>query len=69
MTTYQERKENLHYYVLQKDGEVLATFGNLRKVVSFMEQLGVNASYATLSRRKDFPVEYKGYDIWYVKHN
>ena len=66
MTTYKEQQENKQYYVLLKDREVLGTFGNLKKVCEFMEGKDFY-SYHTLVR-KEFPVVYKDYKVFKVRH-
>ena len=68
MVTYKERQSTLKHYVLRKDEIVLGTFGNLKKVVDYINQQGIKASYHTLARKREFPISYKGYLIDYVKH-
>lgn len=66
MSTYKERMENKQNFVLINGGQVLGTFGNLKKVCDFLE--GRNFySYHTLSR-KTFPVSYNGFTLFKVKH-
>ncbi len=67
MVTYKERKENKHNFVLVKDGEVLGTFGNLRKITEIVEDDDF-PSYWTLVRKKEFPIEFMDYKIHKVKH-
>jgi hypothetical protein len=67
MTTYKEQKENKKNYVLLKDSKVLGTFGNLKKLCDFMKE--EKFSYWTLARKKIYPIEYKGYIIFWVKHH
>ncbi len=67
MTTYKEQQNNKMYYVLLKKGVPLGTFGNLKKVVEFME--GKNfPSYWTLVRKSKYPLNCGDYDIHKVKH-
>lgn len=68
MTTYKERKAKLENYVLVKDGVPLGTFGNLKKVVDFMDGEEF-PSYWTLVRKKDNPIEFDKYSIFLVKHH
>lgn len=67
MTTYKEQRANLEYYVLLKDCEVLGTFGNLKKVCDYLSDKDFY-SYNTLVRKKKFPVVYKEYKLFKVKH-
>lgn len=67
MTTYKERKENQQNFVLLKDGVPLATFGNLKKVVEFVDDNNF-PSYWTLIRDKEFPKDIGNYSIYKVKH-
>jgi len=64
MSTYKEQQANKKSFVLLKNGIVLGTFGNLKKVTDFNEYF----SYWTLSRHSDFPIKYKGFEIYKVKH-
>ncbi len=66
MTSYKEQKEKKQYYVLLKNWDVLGTFGNLKKVCEFLEGEDFY-SYHTLVR-KEFPLEYKDYKIFKVRH-
>lgn len=66
MSTYKEQRENLQYYVLLKDGDVLGTFGNLKKIIEFLDGKDFY-SYHTLVR-KEFPLEHNNYKIFKVKH-
>jgi hypothetical protein len=68
MATYKERKAKLENYVLLKDGIPLGTFGNLKKVVDFMDGEEF-PSYWTLVRKKDNPIEFDKYSIFLVKHH
>lgn len=67
MVTYKERKENLHYFVLTKGGEVIATFGNLKRLSEFVKDED-SLSYHTLVRKKKFPIQSGQFQIWKVKH-
>lgn len=67
MTTYKERKENQHNFVLVKDSIVIGTFGNLRKITEIVEDDNF-PSYWTLVRKKDYPIEFDNYIIFKVKH-
>ena len=67
MTTYKEQQENKKSYVLVKDCEVIATFGNLKKICDHMEGKDF-PSYWTLIRKKEYPIIIGGYSIFKVKH-
>jgi len=67
MTTYKERKENQYNFVLLKNGIVLGTFGNLKKITEFVKDDGF-PSYWTLVRKKEFPLDAGDYQIFKVKH-
>lgn len=67
MTTYKEQQENRKSYVLLKDCDVLGTFGNLKKVCDFMQKKDFY-SYNTIIRKKEFPIIYKEYKVFKVKH-
>lgn len=67
MTTYKERQENLEYFVLLKDCDVLGTFGNLKKVCDFLAEEDFY-SYNTIVRKKTYPVTYKNFKVFKVKH-
>jgi hypothetical protein len=67
MVTYKERKQNQQNFVLLKDGVPLGTFGNLKKVVEFVDEKYF-PSYWTLVRKKDNPLECGEYLIYKVKH-
>ena len=67
MSTYKEQKENKKNYVLLKNHEVLGTFGNLKRLVEYMEGTEF-LSYWTLIRKKEYPIIYKDYSIFKVKH-
>lgn len=66
MSTYKEQQEGKMYCVLVKDGIPLGTFGNLKKVVEFMEDKDF-PSYWTLVR-KNFPISHNEYEIFKVPH-
>jgi hypothetical protein len=67
MKTYKEQIKNKHNFVLMKKDEVLATFGNLRKLVEFVSDINF-PSYWTLIRKKENPIIQKDYRIFKVKH-
>ena len=67
MTTYKERKENQYNFVLLKEGVVIGTFGNLRKITEFVKDDNF-PSYWTLVRKKEFPIKFGCYKIFKVKH-
>ncbi|MCB0746790.1 MAG: hypothetical protein KDC90_04935 [Ignavibacteriae bacterium] len=67
MVTYKERIKNKMNFVLVKDGEVLGTFGNLRKITEFVEDENF-LSYWTLVRKENYPIEFGDYRIFKVKH-
>lgn len=67
MVTYKEQQQNKTNYVLTEDGVPLGTFGNLKKVVEFMEG-DYFPSYWTLIRKTKYPLVYKEYAIHKVKH-
>ena len=67
MVTYKEQKENKKAFVLLKDCVVLGSFGNLKKVCDFMNGKDFY-SYNTIIRKKEYPILYKGYKIYKVKH-
>lgn len=54
------------YFVLLKVGVPTGTFGNLKKIIEFMEGEDF-PSYWTLVRKEDNPLEYGGYLIYKVK--
>lgn len=66
MATYKEQQKNKHYYVLLKNSEVMGTFGNLRKVCEYLKGIDFY-SYHTLVR-KEFPIVYKNYKLFKVRH-
>ncbi len=68
MTTYKERKKKQYNYVLLKDGIVIGTFGNLRKITEFIKDDSF-PSYWTLVRKKVLPIEFENYKIFKVKHH
>lgn len=67
MSTYKERTEKKHNFVLTKNGNVLGTFGNLRKINNYMMEEKF-PRYWTLIRKKEYPIIYKDYSIFRVKH-
>ena len=67
MPTYKERQENLEYFVLLDGDDVLGTFGNLKKVCDFLDGKDFY-SYNTIVRKKTYPVIYKNYKVFKVKH-
>lgn len=68
MTTYKERQKNKKYYVLIKDGVPLGTFGNLKKIIEFVEDENF-PSYWTLIRKDENPLHCGDYSIYKVKHH
>lgn len=67
MTTYKEQQKDRTNYVLLENGNVLGTFGNLKKVCDFLQNKDFY-SYNTVVRKKEFPIIYKDYSVWKVKH-
>lgn len=67
MTTYKEQQKDRTNFVLLENGNVLGTFGNLKKVCDFLSDKDFY-SYNTIIRKKDFPVIFKDYSVWKVKH-
>ena len=67
MTTYKEQQKDRTNFVLLENGNVLGTFGNLKKVCDFLQKKDFY-SYNTVVRKKDFPIIYKDYSVWKVKH-
>lgn len=67
MVTYKERQENKHNFVLLEKGVPLGTFGNLKKVVDFLDGKDC-PSYWTLIRKKENPISFGDYSIHKVKH-
>ena len=67
MTTYKERIKDKTNFVLIKNDVVLGTFGNLRKITEFIEDDNF-PSYWTLVRKNEYPIEFKDYKIFKVKH-
>lgn len=67
MVTYKERQENKHSFVLLKNGTPLGTFGNLKKVVDFLDGQDF-PSYWTLIRKSDYPLIHGDYQVYKVKH-
>lgn len=67
MVTYKERKESQQNFVLIKDGVPLGTFGNLKKVVEFVDGKDF-PSYWTLIRDKSYPKKCGDYIVHKVKH-
>lgn len=68
MVKYKDRMEKLEIFVLQYDNEVIGTFGNLKKVCDYMEDEDF-PSYWTLVRKKEYPITYKDFKIYKVKHH
>ncbi len=54
-------------FVLIKGDIVLGTFGNLKKITEFVEDEDF-LSYWTLVRKEEYPIEFKDYRIFKVKH-
>jgi len=54
-------------FVLQEGCEVLGTFGNLKKVCVFMKGKDF-PKYNTIVRKKEYPITYKDYKVFKVKH-
>lgn len=69
MVTYKDRMRNKKTFVLQKENEVIATFGNLKKACEYLEGQGFY-SYNTVVRKddKDYPISYNGFVLFKVKH-
>lgn len=67
MATYKEQQKDKKYYVLLEDGVPLGTFGNLKKVVEFMEGKEF-PSYWTLVRKNENPIIIGHHSIYKVKH-
>lgn len=67
MKTYKEQIENKTNLVLVNGNNIMGTFGNLRKVVKFMEHENF-PSYWTIIRKKGNPIICKNYAIFKVKH-
>ncbi len=67
MTTYKQQKEKKKTYVLLKNCIVLGAFGNLKKICEFMEGNDFY-SYNTIIRKKEFPIQYRDYKVFKVKH-
>lgn len=67
MSTYKEQKEKKFNFVLTKNGNVMGTFGNLRKITNYMMEEKF-PSYWTLIRKKENPIELEKYKIFRVKH-
>lgn len=67
MTTYKEQQKDRTNFVLLENGNVLGTFGNLKKVCDFLQNKDFY-SYNTVVRKKEFPIIYKDYSVWKVKH-
>ena len=68
MVTYQERKSNLHHYVLMIDCEVQGTFSSLKGLCEFVDDPKF-PSYWTLIRKKADVMEFGKYKIQKVKHH
>lgn len=67
MVTYKERMKDKMNFVLIKNDVVLGTFGNLRKITEFVKDENF-PSYWTLVRKDEYPIEFKDYKIFKVKH-
>lgn len=67
MTTYREQQKDRTNFVLMEGSNVLGTFGNLKKVCEFLQNKDFY-SYNTVVRKKEFPIIYKDYSVWKVKH-
>ncbi|RIV73186.1 hypothetical protein [Flagellimonas aequoris] len=67
MATYKEQQKGKKYFVLIEDGVPLGTFGNLKKVVEFMDGKDF-PSYWTLVRYKVYPIVHGNYKIYKVSH-
>lgn len=67
MATYKEQQKDKKYYVLIEDGVPLGTFGNLKKVVEFMDGKEF-PSYWTLVRKIEYPITIGTFVIYKVKH-
>lgn len=66
MITYKEQIKNKRNFVLVKNDVVIATFGNLRKLVDFVKDEKF-PSYWTLIRKKKYPIIFNEYAIYKVK--
>lgn len=69
MTTYEEGKKHRYTHVLVKSGEVVATFGNLKKVIEYLSGEPGIPSYWTLTRKAENPLSFGEYRVWKVKHH
>ena len=67
MVTYKEQQKNKHYYVLLENSVPVGTFGNLKKVVEFIDNEDC-PSYWTLVRKTENPILFGDYQIYKVKH-
>lgn len=67
MSSYKEQQEKRYTFVLIKNGDVIGTFGNLRKITKYFAEEKF-PSYWTLIRKKENPIELKDYKIFHVKH-
>ena len=67
MVTYKERKKNQQSFVLLENAVPLGTFGNLKKVVEFLDGKDC-PSYWTLVRKKENPISFGNYSVYRVKH-
>ncbi|CAL68052.1 hypothetical protein GFO_3108 [Christiangramia forsetii KT0803] len=67
MTTYKEQQEGKKYLVLVKEGEVIGTFGNLKKLSDYVTDEKFY-KYNTLIR-KEFPIVCLDYIIYKVDHH
>jgi len=68
MKTYKEQIKNKHNFVLSENGNIIGTFGNLRKVTKYMEGEKFK-SYWTLIRKKEYPIHVFEYSIHKVMHH
>jgi len=66
MTTYKERKENEHKYVVLKGELVLGVFGSITRMCKHFEDEDF-PSYSYLTKSKQDVIEAKGYSIQRVK--
>ena len=67
MVLYEDGKKNRQTIVLLKNEEVIATFGNLKKVFEYLKDENDLPSYWTIAR-KQFPFSFGEYRICKVKH-
>jgi len=67
MVTYKEQQKKKRYLVLLENSVPLGTFGNLKKVVEFLDEKDC-PSYWTLVRKKENPISFGNYQVYDVKH-